>query len=167
MRYVGLPDGVAIHSLHPDGILLGINNSDRFTAFQFDVEVTDGMELTDARLNDNAGNHKLYYFKNGQNTYRVIGVSMDNSTLTTNGTDLVELLFSKSGNVRISDIVFVTPQETKVHFVGSDMIVTDIEGIEYEQTEEIFDLSGRKVDIERNQLPKGIYIINNRKVVIK
>lgn len=166
-RAVSDLDEMAIVTATPDGILLGINNSDRFTAFQFDVEVTDGMELTDARLNDNAGNHKLYYFKNGQNTYRVIGVSMDNSTLTTNGTDLVELLFSKSGNVRISDIVFVTPQETKVHFVGSDMIVTDIEGIEYEQTEEIFDLSGRKVDIERNQLPKGIYIINNRKVVIK
>ena len=150
-----------------NGLVLGINNPTRFTAFQFDVIVADCMELTDARLNDNAGNHKLYYIKNDQNTYRVIGVSMDNSTLTTNGNDLVELSFSKSGNVRISDIVFVTPQETKIRFVGGDMIVTNIDGFEYEQTEEIFDLSGRKLDTDRNHLPKGIYIINSKKVVIK
>jgi len=150
-----------------DGVAVGVNNPARFTAFQFDVEVTDGMELTDVRLTASLGNHKLYFIKNGQNTYRLIGVSMDNSTLTTNGNELVELSFSKGGHVQISDIIFITPQETKVHFVGSGMIVTGIDGIEYEQTENIFDLSGRKIDTDRNHLFKGIYIINNKKVVIK
>lgn len=150
-----------------DGVVLGIDNPARFTAFQFDVEVSDGMELTNARLNDNAGNHKLYYFKNGQNTYRVIGVSMNNSTFIANGNNLVDLSFSMGGHVQISDNIFITPQETKVCFASGDATVTGIESIEFEQTEEIFDLSGRKVDIERDQLPKGIYIINNKKVVIK
>ena len=148
-----------------DGILLSIDDPARFTAFQFDVEMSEGIELKDAKLIANAGSHKLYYIKNGQNTYKVMGVSMDNSTLAAN--DLVELKFSKGGDVQISNIVFVTPQENRIHFASGNAVVTGIDSIVSDQSEEIFDLSGRKLDIERNRLPKGIYIINNKKVVIK
>ena len=157
----------AIIGASGDGVTLGVNNPDRFTAFQFDVEVAEGIELTNARLTVNSGNHKVLFMKNGQNTYRVIGISMDNSVLTANGTDLVELRFSKGGDVQISNITFATPQEDKVHFAGSNAIVTGIGDITIDQQEEIFDLSGRKIDTDRSQLPKGIYIINNKKVVIK
>jgi hypothetical protein len=148
-------------------MMLGVNDADRFTAFQFDVKVADGMELTEARLNGDAGNHKLYFLKNGQNAYRMIGVSMDNSTLTASGNDLIRLSFSKDGQVQISNIVFVTPQKSKVYFASGNSEVTGIGSIEYEQAEEIFDLSGRKIDIGRSRLPKGVYIINNKKVVVR
>lgn len=150
-----------------EGLILGVNSPDRFTAFQFDVEVADDVELLDASLTANTGGHKLYFLKNGQNTYRVIGISMNNCTLITNGADLVELKFSKSGNVMIDNITFVTPQETKVRFAGSNANVTGIGSITIDQQEDIFDLSGRKIDTNRSQLPKGVYIINNKKVVIK
>lgn len=150
-----------------DGGLLGINDAGRFTAFQFDVEVAGGMELTEAHLNSNERNHKLYLLKNGKNTYRVIGVSMDNSTLTGCENDLVRLSFSKGGHVQISNIVFVTPQKSKIYFASGYGEVTGIGNIRHEQSEEIFDLSGRKVNSDRNRLPKGVYIINNKKVVIE
>ena len=150
-----------------EGLMLGVNSPDRFTAFQFDVEVADDVELLNASLTANSGGHKLYFLKNGQNTYRVIGISMNNSTLTANGADLVELKFSKDGDVLIDNITFVTPQETKVRFAGSNANVTGIGNITIDQQEDIFDLSGRKIDTNRSQLPKGVYIINNKKVVIK
>ena len=149
-----------------DGIMLDINDASRFTAFQFDVEVSDGMELTEARMAINSG-HILQFVKNGENTYRVVGLSMNNSTLSASGNGLVELSFSEVGHVQISNIVFVTPQENKVRFNSGDIIVTGIDSTESEQSEEIFDLSGRKVDTDCNSLPKGVYIINNKKVVIK
>ena len=157
----------AVVTATADGMMLGVNDADRFTAFQFDVKVADGMELTEARLNGDAGNHKLYFLKNGQNAYRMIGVSMDNSTLTASGNDLIRLSFSKDGQVQISNIVFVTPQKSKVYFASGNSEVTGIGSIEYEQAEEIFDLSGRKIDIGRSRLPKGVYIINNKKVVVR
>lgn len=160
-------DEIAFVSATADGILLDINDPARFTAFQFDVEVPDGVEFTGARLNANALHHKLYSLKTGQNTYRVVGVSMDNNTLTADSNGLIELVLSKGGNVRIDNILFVTPQETKVHFVGGDATVTGIGIVIYHQTDEIYDLSGRKIDVERSQLPKGVYIINNKKVIIK
>lgn len=158
----------AIVTATSDGILLGINDPARFTAFQFDVEVADGIELTDARLTANTGNHTLRFVKNGQNSYRVVGISMNNSTFSANGNDLVELLFSEGGRVQINNIFFVTPEEYKVHFANSDVVVSGINSIEDEQeAEEIYDLSGRKVDAERKSLTKGIYIIGNKKIVIK
>ena len=166
-RASGNMEEQAIVTATADGSLLGINDAGRFTAFQFDVEVADGMELTEARLNGNAGNHKLYFLKNGQNTYRVISVSMDNSTLTNCENDLVRLSFSQDGHIQISNIVFVTPQKSKVYFASGDGEVTGIGSIRYEQAEEIFDLSGRKVNSDSSRLPKGVYIINNKKVVIK
>lgn len=166
-RASGNMEEQAIVTATADGSLLGINDAGRFTAFQFDVEVADGMELTEARLNGNAGNHKLYFLKNGQNTYRVISVSMDNSTLTNCENDLVRLSFSQDGHIQISNIVFVTPQKSKVYFASGDGEVTGIGSIRYEQAEEIFDLSGRKINSDSSRLPKGVYIINNKKVVIK
>ena len=157
----------AVVTAASDGIMLGVNDAGRFTAFQFDVEVADGMELTAARLNDNIGNHELYSINIVQNIYRVIGVSMDNSTLTANGNDLIELSFSKGGHTQISNIVFVTPQKSKVYFASGNSEVTGIGRIGYKQAEDIYDLSGRKVNTDRSRLPKGLYIINNKKVVIK
>jgi hypothetical protein len=166
-RASGNMEEQAVVTAAADGIVLGVNDAGRFTAFQFDIEVADGMELTAARLNDNTGNHELYSMNIGQNTYRVIGVSMDNSTLTASGNDLIELSFSKGGHVQISNIVFVTPQKSKVYFAFGNSEVTGIGRIGYKQAEDIYDLSGRKVNTDRSRLPKGLYIINNKKVVIK
>ena len=166
-RASGNMEEQAVVTATADGIMLGVNDAGRFTAFQFDVEVTDGMELKAARLNDNTGNHELYSINIGQNTYRVIGISMDNSTLTGSGNDLIKLSFSKGGHAQISNLVFVTPQKSKVYFSCDNGEVTGIGRIGYRQAEDIYDLSGRKTNTDRSRLPKGVYIINNKKVVIK
>ena len=150
-----------------NGVMLDVNDASRFTAFQFDVEVAEGVELTEARLTADALSHNLHITKNGVKSYRVVGVSMDNSVLTSNGNGLVELSLSKGGSMQISNIVFVTPQENKVFFASGGAVVTGIDSIVSEKAEVIFDLSGRRVDSDRSRLNRGVYIINNKKVVIK
>jgi hypothetical protein len=47
---------------------------------------------------------------------------------------------------------------------------TDIEEIENGQTQgkdEVYDLMGRLINLDPDQLPKGIYIINGKKTLIK
>ena len=165
-RATGGSEEQAIVKAADDRIIFGVNDASRFTAFQFDVEVVNGVELKEVCLNADT-HHDLQFVRIGEDSYRVIGVSMDNSTLTTNGNDFVELRLSKECDAQISNIVFVTPDETKVHFAGSYVNLTDIRNTTLDQSEEIFDLSGRKIDAERSRLPKGVYIINNKKVVIK
>lgn len=159
-------DEFAVVTPTVDGIMLAINDPVRFTAFQFDVEVADGVELTNARLIEDTS-HTLQFIKIDENIYRVIGVSMNNRTLSANEDGLLGLSFSKSGHVQINNIIFVTPQETTVRFACGDAVVNRIGSMEVRRSEEIFDLSGRKVGTDRSHLPKGVYIINNKKVVIK
>ena len=55
------------------------------------------------------------------------------------------------------DVTLPSHGETSVQ-VGS---------ISHNNPEEVYDLSGRKVGISLSRLPKGIYIMNGRRVVIK
>ena len=45
--------------------------------------------------------------------------------------------------------------------------ITGISSIGYNEPEEVYDLSGRRVGISLSRLPKGIYIVNGRRVVVK
>ena len=45
--------------------------------------------------------------------------------------------------------------------------MTGISSIRYNEPEEVYDLSGRRVGISLSRLPKGIYIMNGRRVVVK
>jgi hypothetical protein len=46
-------------------------------------------------------------------------------------------------------------------------MATGIQGITFTPSEQIFDISGRQLNVKREQLGKGVYIINHKKVVIK
>ena len=69
--------------------------------------------------------------------------------------------------IDLKNIELVNPADPKNGILISDnnTVVTDIENIEAEEegTAEIYDLSGRRV----NNLVKGIYIINGKKVVVE
>ena len=146
-------------------VALTIDNADRFTAFQFDLEVDAGTLLTDVRLAGNNANHSLQMARTGENSYRVLGFAPDNSTLDGSAGAFAVLTLSGGGSVAVSHVLFSTPQEEKVHFSGCQTVVTGISAIAAGQHKEVFDLSGRK--LEAGHLPKGVYIINSKKIVIK
>lgn len=151
-----------------DGIALHVDNVNRFTSFQMDVEVPNGNSLTGVRLANNESGHIIRYAKIGENLYRVMALSMSSTPLKASANGLLELDLTNGDDVQIDNILFVTPKGEAVQFGAlSDNIVTDIKSVGTSDAEEIYDLSGRKMNVRREQLPRGIYIINQKKVVIK
>ena len=151
------------------GLLFGIDNASRFTSFQFDIEVPQGANLLGVEWNGKTS-HTLQFAKNGENRYTVVALSMESKPLPESEGALLRLHLSStsSGELRFSNILFVTPQGDVTRLNGSTMnITTGIQGISFSQDEQIYDISGRQLNKKREQLDKGVYIINNKKVVIK
>ena len=152
-----------------NGLLFDIDNTNRFTSFQFDMEVPEGTNLLGVEWNGKTG-HTLQFARNGENRYTVVALSMASTPLPDFDDSLIRLHFSDTSNgvVRFDHILFVTPEGKAVRFNGDVMnIVTGIQGVSYTQDELIYDISGRQIITKRDQLSKGVYIINNKKVVIK
>lgn len=152
-----------------EGLLFGIDNANRFTSFQFDIEVPQCVDLMGVEWIGKT-NHLLQFAKNGENHYKVVALSMENKPLPEFEDGLLRLRLSGTtgGEIRFSNILVVTPQGDATRF--NDRLInmtTGIQGISYSQGEQIYDISGRQLNKKCEQLDKGIYIINNKKVVIK
>lgn len=144
---------------------LGINGVERFSAFQLDVEVPEGTEMTDVALAANNTSHNLQFAKVKDGLYRVIGVSMNNATLTSFSDKLMELQFSGSanGDLHVGNIVFVSSDGEKTFFKSRSIDIMDIET--GETIDDVYDLQGRRIDADRTHMKRGIYIIKGKKVV--
>ena len=153
-----------------DGISIGIDQPERFTAFQFDLTLPSGTELNDVKLLSESSAHRLMFAQLGGNTYRVIGFSMSNAKFPETDGKFLELRLANaaSGTVSVDNVLFVTPTNKKMAFAGGQLGTTAIEDIEVNYEEkEIFDLQGQKRGNSRNNLDRGVYIINHKKVIIK
>ena len=151
-----------------NGIILKVDQANRFTSFQMDVVAPDGISLTEVHLSQNETDHIVRYAKIGENQYRVMALSMNSTPLQAYSDRLLELGMNEGDDVQIDNILFVTPQGEAVPFsIISDNITTDIMTVGISEAEDIYDLSGRKINVNRTQLPKGVYIINKKKVFIK
>ena len=150
-------------------LLFGIENAARYTSFQFDVEVPDGVNLLGVDWK-NTTNHTLKFTKIGENQYRIVALSLESASLPAVDNALLRLHLSGSGNgeITVDHVLFVTPQGNAAYFYGNSLnMATGIQGITFTPSEQIFDISGRQLNVKREQLGKGVYIINHKKVVIK
>ena len=145
-----------------DYIYLGIDQPERFTATQFDVTLPEGMELVDARLASATTDHQLSFVKRGENEYRVIGLSMSNATFRSLNGQLIKLEVSGSAvdsDVKVSNVLFVTPTATVITSIDKCLNTAKV------ADDSFYDLKGQRVS--KQQLGKGIYIMNHKKVMIK
>lgn len=165
---VGLED--AYLQVISNKVYLSIDNTQRFTSFQMDVEVPDGAELLNVEVPGSKKTHSVQKAKIGDNLYRVIGLSMTSIPLAEENGELVNFQISNSANteVTIKNILFVMPNGEAHYFnESSTMIPTILNEVSSDKEEIIFDLSGRRINKKPEDLDKGIYIINNEKVIIK
>ena len=145
-----------------DYIYLGIDQPERFTATQFDVTLPEGMELVDARLASATTDHQLTFVKRGNNEYRVIGLSMSNTTFRSMNGQLIKLEVSGSAvdsDVKMSNVLFVTPTATVMTSIDKCLNTAKM------ADDSLYDLKGQR--LSKQQLGKGIYIMNHKKVIIK
>lgn len=160
-------ESVAILS-HENAIRLNVDHAERFTAFQFELTALD--ENIEAKLAEGAMNHILKFTKVNDHQYMVVCLSMTNELFSSTNDGLIEIRLPnmKSGEMEISNILFVTPDGQKSYFRDEKVnVATGIKSVVTNQEETIYDLSGRRLSKDRSQLRKGIYIINGKKVTIK
>jgi len=151
-----------------------LRNDRTFTGFQFDVTLPGGAELSQVLLSELRRNgHSVAMRHMDDGSYRVLVYSMQNNTLHGSDGTLATLLTSAvDGDVTLSNIHFADAD--CVDHQLPDVSLTMLTGIstltEGAGTFDIYDLNGRLV--RRNAtstkgLHRGIYMINNQKVVIK
>lgn len=153
-----------------DRIYLSLDNPERFTSFQFDIEVPDGADLNTIELSGSNNTHIVQKAKIGDNLYKVIALSMSSQPLSGLDDEFVnfQLINAANSEVAVRNIIFVTPKGEAHYFNDSStMTPTIIDQIPIELEETIYDLSGRRINKKVKDLDKGIYIINNEKVIIK
>ena len=92
---------------------------------------------------------------------------MSNSALPTANGHLLQLRLSQpagEGSIAMSRLLLVTPGAQPVTAISETRVdnggATTADGTYY-------DLSGRLMKLSNSRLPKGVYIVNHKKVVIK
>ena len=151
----------------PNTVSLGVDKSERFTSFQMDVETPKNAEILAVELTGSKETHIIQAEKISNDIFRVIALSMNNTPLADTNNEIVSLKFANttSGEVTVHNVIFVTPDGDAYHLNGSGTttlpITNDID------IEIIYDLYGRQIFKRSKDLDNGVYIINNKKVVIK
>ena len=145
---------------------LSLENAGGYVASQFDIRVSDGQTIDDISLNAlQSGNHLLTYAKTGNNTYKVVVYSLDNSSFDGNDGELLNFRVSGNGSVSIENIVFVTAGNAEKHFAPLGGSATGLKSIDNLQLtiDNCYDLQGRRVTATK----KGIYVVNGKKHVVR
>ena len=169
-------DQLSLAQLEEDGSLsLQLSGSTGFTAFQMNLHATEA-EVEQMVLNAERKNgQQLLYNKVEEGVYRIAALSTSNRTLRQSEGEVlnIQLDYAGADGIRLTDILFVTPQGQEVTF--PDLVLgttTAIRGIATDDEEasgasahdkSIYDLSGRRLQ----QTQRGLNIVGGKKVVVK
>ena len=147
-----------------------LEGNSAYTAFQFDLMIPEGMDVTQMTLNSQRKqNHMLMYNKIGEGHYRVVVLSTSNQSFNETVGELLCIGFDNypADGIIIDDIHFVTPQGNDLLFsaIGiSGDTPTSISSVRGNNCEgKIYNLNGQSM----TKTQKGLYIINGKKVVVK
>ena len=110
-------------------------NKDEITAFQFDVEVPQGISVSGVQLGDRCNeSHKVEFYKKTDGVYRVIGTSLQSVPFSGNEGELVSLMLSANGVVKkgeydicIKDIVLTSRSEEKYYPSDVESMLTALD----------------------------------------
>lgn len=150
---------------------LSLQNQGQYVAAQFDIRLSGGVTLEDICLNNHRGKgHQLSYEQIGKDIYRVLIVSYANQLIRDHDGELVHFETSNGGEIDIDNIMFVTKHQMTKEFAPLSTIITSIAGVKESNAIDIYTTNGRllrKQTTSTDGLRKGIYIINNKKTIVK
>ena len=158
--------GKVCMTTNDDGTLsLGVKDSRMYIATQMVVELSDNQRLVDVSSIDG---HNVVFRNIGGNRYSVISYSNQNNVYESSDR-MINLAITGDGFVNVESVLAVDVDRRSVVFENNDVeYVTGIAEItvDFNQPTDIYTVGG--VLIKRNAtstegLPKGMYIINNKK----
>ena len=149
-------------------LLLCLTGDADFTAFQFEVDVPEGIDISAMRINSlRKDGHQLLFNRVADNRYRVAALSLSNAVFKGNDGELLNISLEGMGTVDvcIHDIHFVTTTGTDIVFDNLYLNgnTTGMANIHVKENAPIYDLQGRR----HSTLQRGANIIGNRKIIVK
>ncbi len=139
-----------------------------FTAFQFEIDVPEGMDISAIRINGlRKDGHQLLFNKVANNRYRIAALSFSNAVFKGNEGEVVNIRFENIGvdDICIHDIHFVTSNGTDVRFdnLYINGAETGFADIHNEGNRTVYDLQGRR----RSTLQCGVNIVGGKKMIVR
>ena len=139
-----------------------------FTAFQFEVDVPEGMNISAMQINGlRKDGHQLLFNKVADNRYRVAALSLSNAVFKGNDGELLNISLEGTGldDICIHDIHFITRNGTDVRFdnLYINGTETGIADIHHEGNRPVYDLQGRR----RSTLQRGVNIVGGKKMIVR
>ena len=158
-----------------NGYVLTLDGADAFIGFQMDIFVQEDADGYNVRLKDTGTDHQMACRRLAGGHYRVVCYSPNNETFQKGLTDLLTL--ASEGDMTVSNIRFTTESLNEVCFDDMSATPTSIASVTDLKTNDIkvYTLEGqlyRTVHARRGENPlkelkPGIYLINERKYIVK
>lgn len=150
-----------------EAIAVSIPFADRHVAAQFVISVADGAVLQEV-VADEAHQSKFTRMSDGR--YKVMVFSGCNATFSSNSP--IKLQLSGNGDVKIEDAMFVDTDEEAVAFESAALNTTGISavGTTFAQPVDIYTVGGKLLKsgaTSTQGLAKGVYVVNNQKLIVK
>ncbi len=150
-----------------EAITVSIPFADRHVAAQFVVSLTDGAVLQEV-MADEAHQSKFTRMSDGR--YKVMVFSGSNAAFNSNSP--IRLQLSGNGDVKIEDALFVDTDEEAVIFESAALNTTGITavGTTFAQPVDIYTVGGKLLKsgaTSTQGLAKGVYVVNNQKLIVK
>jgi len=150
---------------------LELTNEGKYVASQFDLVLAEGQRLNSITLNEKRANdHSVSYSKFGENTYRVVVYSLSNTAYDGSEGELLNIDVTGDGEYSLENILFVTAQQVEKRFAPLAGEATGINSTVAEKTFDIYSVDGillYKQATTTEGLPKGVYIIEGKKYLVK
>ena len=155
-----------LQSTKDNALSFSLDGDADFTAFQFEVELPQGVDVSTMKINGQRNDgHQLLFNKVADNRYRVAALSLSNVAFKGSEGELLNISIDglPTEEISVQNILFVTQNGTSITFDGVSLsgTVTEIANVNVsEGNATIFDLQGRKL----SELQRGVNIINGKKV---
>lgn len=139
-----------------------------FTAFQFEVDVPEGMNISAMQINGlRKDGHQLLFNKVADNRYRVAALSLSNAVFKGNDGELLNISLEGTGldDICIHDIHFIKTKGADIVFdsLRINGAETGIADIHHEGNRPVYDLQGRR----HSTLQRGVNIVGGKKMIVR
>jgi hypothetical protein len=159
--------GLELGKANANTITMTVPDAWNHIAAQFIVSLTGNAVLTDV-VSDKA--HQSEYTRLDDGRYMVMVYSNSNASFRSDSP--IQLLISGSGNALIEEVVFVDTDKEPVAYDSAMLNTTGIISIgsAFDQPTDIYSVNGKLIKKDATStrgLAKGVYIVNNEKVIAK
>lgn len=163
-----------IDKIENNHVNLRLHGAKPFSAFQMDIVLPEGMEISDAMMAKSSLTRNLGFARLPNGTWRLLYGTLENNPVSLVEDHLltIELRTGKQnvgGNISIENILLTKDNTSTLQL--NDVFTNVITGINQMEDGElkmenatIHDLSGRRISVS-SVLPKGVYIINGKKII--